>query len=109
MKCLLACLAAVVAGFMLIPSPLVGEPLLSPSPLVGEGRGEGDKPTTKLLIAFTSYRDRPKHPNILFYEHDGVAGGKVVGAVGTPRQAASADSRPSLSHDGRYCAFTFEL
>ena len=34
---------------------------------------------TKLLIAFASYRDRPKHPNIFFYEHDGVAKGKIVG------------------------------
>ena len=28
-------------------------------------------PPTKLLIAFASYRDRPKYPDIFFYEHDG--------------------------------------
>jgi Tol biopolymer transport system component len=66
-------------------------------------------PPPKLLIAFASYRERPKHPNIFFYEHDGVADGKIVGSVGTPRGMASAEAHPSLSHDGRYCAFTFEL
>jgi Tol biopolymer transport system component len=63
----------------------------------------------KLLIAFGSYRDRPKHPNIFFYEHDGVGEGKITGRVGTPRNVASAEGHPSLSADGRYCAFTFEL
>src|SRR5258708_6216253 len=67
------------------------------------------KPSGKLLIAFSSYKDRPKHPNIFFYEHDGVAGGKIVGSVGTQRNLASADARPCLSHDGRYCAFTHEI
>jgi Tol biopolymer transport system component len=66
-------------------------------------------PASKLLIAFASYRDRPKHPNIFFYEHDGIGQGKIVGKVGTPRNVASAEGHPSLSHDGRFCAFTFEL
>src|SRR5260221_10098889 len=66
-------------------------------------------PPRKLLIAFGSYRDRPKHPNIYFYEHDGISKGKIVGNVGTPRNVASAEGHPSLSHDGRYCGFTFEL
>jgi Tol biopolymer transport system component len=66
-------------------------------------------PPTKLLIAFASYRERPKHPNIFFYEHDGLATGKIIGSVGTPRGMASAEAHPSLSHDGRYCTFTFEL
>jgi Tol biopolymer transport system component len=65
-------------------------------------------PRSKLLIAFASYRDRPKHPNIFFYEHDGVANGKILGKAGTPT-GATAEGHPSLSHDGRYCAFTFEL
>src|SRR6516162_7376375 len=64
---------------------------------------------SKLLIAFASYRDRPKHPNIFFYEHDGVAKGRIVGKVGTARNIASAEGHPSLSGDGRFCAFTFEL
>ena len=65
-------------------------------------------PGSRLLIAFASYRDRPKHPNVFFYEHDGIASGKIVGKVGTPI-GATAEGHPSLSHDGRYCAFTFEL
>lgn len=64
---------------------------------------------SKLLIAFASYRERPKHPNIFFYEHDGVATGKIVGSVGTQRAMASADHHPSLSHDGKLCAFTHEV
>jgi Tol biopolymer transport system component len=65
-------------------------------------------PGAKLLIAFASYRDRPKHPNIFFYEHDGIGSGKLLGKVGT-QTGATAEGHPSLSHDGRYCAFTFEL
>jgi Tol biopolymer transport system component len=64
---------------------------------------------SKLLIAFASYRERPKHPNIFFYEHDGVSKGKIIGSVGTQRKMDSAEAHPTLSHDGRYCAFTFEL
>jgi Tol biopolymer transport system component len=67
-----------------------------------------DPPGSRLLIAFASYRDRPKHPNIFFYEHDGIASGRVLGKAGTPT-GATAEGHPSLSHDGRYCAFTFEL
>ena len=62
----------------------------------------------KLLIAFSSYKDRPKHPNIFFYEHDGIASGKIVGSVGTPR-GSDAAGKPVLSQDGRYCVFTFEI
>jgi Tol biopolymer transport system component len=64
--------------------------------------------SVKLLIAFSSYRERPKHPNIFFYEHDGVADGKIVGSVGTPR-SADASGKPALSKDGRHCVFTFEV
>src|SRR5262245_8100486 len=35
----------------------------------------------KLLISFASYRERPKYPHIFFYEHDGVASGKITGSV----------------------------
>jgi Tol biopolymer transport system component len=62
----------------------------------------------KVLIAFASYRDRPKHPNIFFYEHDGIGNGKILGKAGT-QTGATAEGHPSLSHDGRYCGFTFEL
>lgn len=67
------------------------------------------KPTaTKILIAFGSYRDRPKHPNIFFYEHDGVEKGTILGKVGSA-QGATAEGHPSLSINGRLCAYTFEL
>lgn len=64
----------------------------------------------KLLIAFSSYRDRPKHPNIYVYEHDGVGTGKVLGPVAGAinRSAADAYAHPVLSGDGRYCAYTYE-
>lgn len=90
MKRLLSCLA----GVLLCATALV--PAQGPPP-------------GKLLLAFASYRERPKHPNIFFYEHDGVASGKITGSVGTPRGVASAHGRPSLTSDGRLCAFTYEL
>src|SRR5262245_32438643 len=61
----------------------------------------------KLLIAFSSFRDRPKHPQIYFYEHDGVGSGKIVGSIDTVNLRS--DYHPSLSLDGRYCAFASEL
>lgn len=67
-------------------------------------------PPSKLLIAFSSYRDRPRHPNIYLYEHDGTAAGKIVGVVGgmPNRSLADSYSHPSLTADGRYCAYTYE-
>lgn len=89
MKPTLLCVAAILSA------SLAALPAQQPTP-------------TKLLIAFSSYRDRPRHPNIFFYEHDGVASGKIVGNVGTPR-SADASGKPVLSQDGRYCVFTFEV
>lgn len=65
-------------------------------------------PSGKILIAFASYKDRPKYSNIFFYEHDGIATGKIIGSVGTPR-SADASGHPTLSQDGQFCAFTFEI
>jgi Tol biopolymer transport system component len=62
----------------------------------------------KILIALGSYRDRPRHSNLFFYEHDGVSSGKIVGSVGTPR-SDNAAGHPTLTQDGRYCFFTFEV
>ena len=64
----------------------------------------------KLLLAFASTRDRwdPPYPKIHFYEHDGVASGKLLGSVDTitgGTNKSRADMHPSLSRDGRYCAF----
>jgi len=87
----------------------VGLAVLSALALSIPVRSADEPAKVKVLIAFASYRERPKHPNIFFYEHDGVSQGKIVGSVATPRGVASADAHPSLSHDGRYCAFTFEL
>src|SRR5262249_25898623 len=64
-------------------------------------------PKHKLLIAFSSYRDRPRHPQIYFYEHDGIDKGKIIGSIPTVNNRS--DYHPSLSLDGRYCAFASEL
>ncbi len=60
----------------------------------------------KLLIAFSSYRERPKYPTVFFYEHDGAAEGKVVGKIDVSGKRS--DSHASLSRDGRLCAFASE-
>ena len=61
----------------------------------------------KLLIAFSSFRERKLHPKVYFYEHDGVSQGKIVGSIDAVNQRS--DYRPWLSHDGRFCAFASEL
>jgi Tol biopolymer transport system component len=73
-----------------------------------------EAPGSKLLIAFASLRDRPTPPyaKIYFYEHDGVANGRIVGSIDVvdkgPNSVRS-DIHPSLTHDGRYCAFPAQL
>src|SRR5207244_5118353 len=64
-------------------------------------------PAPRLLLAFASFRERPLHPRIYFYEHDGVDKGKIVGSVDPVNQRS--DYHPSLGHDGRWCAFASEL
>jgi Tol biopolymer transport system component len=61
----------------------------------------------KLLIAFSSYRERPKHPQIYFYQHDGISEGKIVDSI--PTVNLRSDSHASLSRDGRYCAYASEM
>ena len=61
----------------------------------------------RLLIAFASYKERGKQPKIHFYEHDGIDKGKLVGHIDTVNLRS--DHHPSLSYDGRYCAFSSEL
>ena len=63
-------------------------------------------PKTRLLIAFASFRERPLHPKVYFYEHDGVSEGKILGSIDAVNQRS--DYHPSLSHDGRWCAFASE-
>jgi Tol biopolymer transport system component len=69
---------------------------------------------TKLLLAFASTRERrdPPYPKIYFYEHDGVSHGKLLGAVESITKGTNntrADMHPSLSHDGRFCAFSAQI
>lgn len=80
--------------------------LFAPAALLVAQTPSEQPPRGKILIAFSSYRERPKHPQIYFYEHDGVANGKVVGSVDTVNQRS--DYHPSLSADGRYCVFASE-
>lgn len=79
---------------------LAASPLLFAAPPAAE-------PKAKLLIAFASYRERPLHPKVYFYEHDGASSGKIIGSIDPVNQRS--DYHPSLSHDGRYCAFASEL
>ena len=70
--------------------------------------------TPKLLIAFCSVKERraPPYPKVYYYEHDGVANGKIVGAIdtiGTETNKSRADMHPSLSSDGRYCTFSAQI
>jgi Tol biopolymer transport system component len=73
------------------------------------------KPTDrKLLIAFASVRDRraPPYPQVFFYEHDGVSKGKILGSIPSITKGTNftrSDSHPSLSGDGRYCAFAAQF
>jgi tricorn protease-like protein len=68
----------------------------------------------KLLLAFASTRERrdPPYPKIYFYEHDGIAGGKLLRSIDTISKGVNnsrADMHPSLSRDGRFCAFSAQL
>jgi Tol biopolymer transport system component len=58
-----------------------------------------------LLIAFASYRARGDASDIYFYRHDGTGKGELVGPLPTESPRRRSDHRPSLSADGRFCAF----
>jgi Tol biopolymer transport system component len=66
-----------------------------------------DPAPRRLLIAFSSYRDRPKHARVYFYEHDGVSKGKIVDSI-DPVQNRQ-DYHPIVSSNGKICAFASEL
>src|SRR6478672_8558666 len=67
----------------------------------------GGSQPKRLLIAFSSYRDRPKHAQIYFYEHDGVSQGKIVGNIPTINNRQ--DYHPVLTKNGKLCVFASEL
>ena len=96
MRRILICLAVAVAGvaFSAPPPPKAGG--------------------AKLLLAFASVRARraPPYPQVFFYEHDGVGNGKLLGSIDTITKGTNftrSDSHPSLSRDGRYCAFAAQF
>jgi Tol biopolymer transport system component len=77
---------------------------------VGFAQPAGDAATPKLLLAFSSVRERraPPYPKVYFYEHDGVGSGRLLGSIDSITMGTNftrADMHPSLSRDGRYCAF----
>lgn len=63
--------------------------------------------TPKLLLAFAAYHPRKQQPTIYFYQHDGQSRGKMSGEVKS--EPKRSDYHPSLSADGRLCAFAAEL
>lgn len=71
-------------------------------------------PAPKLLIAFASVRERraPPYPKVYFYEHDGVGDGKLAGSIDSITKGTNntrSDMHPSLSADGRLCAFSAQF
>jgi Tol biopolymer transport system component len=63
-------------------------------------------PPPKLLLAISSYAERPQHPQLYFYGHDGAATGKRLGGV--PAVAKRSDHHPAWTGDGRVCWFASE-
>ena len=76
-------------------------------PLLVLAQQPAAQPPKKLLISFSSYRDRPKHAQVSFYEHDGVSQGKIVGNI--PTVTNRQDYHPVLSRNGKLCVFASEL
>jgi Tol biopolymer transport system component len=78
------------------------------------GDAQPEAKSVKLLIAFASTRERwdPPYPKIYFYEHDGVANGKLLESIDTISKGVNssrADMHPALSGDGRYCVFASQF
>jgi dipeptidyl aminopeptidase/acylaminoacyl peptidase len=68
----------------------------------------------KLLLAFASVRERraPPYPQVFFYEHDGVSKGKLLGSIPSIAKGINStrsDMHPTLSRDGRFCAFSAQF
>lgn len=68
---------------------------------------DGQSTAPKLVIALSSFRDRPLHPRLYFYEHDGTGQASQIGAIKAVR--VRVDTHPSLPLGARYCAYASEL
>lgn len=67
-------------------------------------RGDPARPgRQRLIIAFSSLRERPAFANLFFYRHDGIGQGELAGSV--PAQFERADSHATLTADGTLCAY----
>lgn len=81
--------------------------LLGGAPILALAQQPTGEPPKRLLIAFSSYRDRPKHAQIYFYEHDGVSQGKITGNIPTINNRQ--DYHAILAKNGKLCVFASEL
>jgi hypothetical protein len=84
---------------------LVVTMLLGAAPLLALAQQPAGDPPKRLLIAFSSYRDRPKHAQVYFYE-DGVSKGMIVGSIDTVQNRQ--DYHPILSRNGRFFVYLFD-
>lgn len=78
--------------------------LLFASAAVQAQSSEASAPPRPLLIAFSSFRDRPAFASLYLYRHDGLGNGSMLAAV--PPAFERGDTRPSLSADGALCLYT---
>jgi Tol biopolymer transport system component len=81
--------------------------VLAAALLAVSGNPAGSQAPPRLLLAFASFRDRPLHPRVYFYQHDAEATGAPAGEVAT--RDLLVDTRPSLAQGGRLCATASEL
>lgn len=80
--------------------------LLTMPVLADEQANSPSNSPVRLRLAFTSNRDQYLYPRIVIYDHDGHAHGKVAQVLSSAEKRL--DHQPSLSGDGRLCAFGWE-
>lgn len=93
----------------MLPSPKLRALLIVPVLACGFASPDAEARAAepiKLLVAFSSYKERPQSPQLYFYEHDGIGSGKLLGGI--PPVAKRSDHHPCFSGDGRLCAFASE-
>jgi WD40-like Beta Propeller Repeat len=64
----------------------------------------GSRPSRPLLIAFSSFRDRPAFASLYLYRHDGVSQGEIMTPI--PPSFERGDTHASLTADGKLCLYT---